>query len=88
MWLIICLNYRQPLAAKCLLWAEAGDVAVALAAVDVISAADMTDVVDADLIAVADVEAVAMTVVDVLTASQAQTLSDLRTALTKIPLTV
>ena len=45
---------------------------MALAAVDVISAADMTDVVDADLTAVADVEAVAMTVVDVLTASQAQ----------------
>ena len=33
---IVCLNYRHPLAAKCLLWAEAGDVAVALAAVDVV----------------------------------------------------
>ena len=52
-------------------------MAVALAAVDVMAAADVTDMV-----------AVAMTVVDVVTASQAQPLSDLRTALTKTPLTV
>ena len=45
------------------------------------------DVVDVDLTAITDVEAVAMTVVDVVTASQAQPLSDLRTALTKTPLT-
>ena len=57
-------------------------MAVALAAVDVMA------VVDVDLTAVADVEAVAMTVVDVVTASQAHPLSDLRTALTKMPLTV
>ena len=37
-----------------------------LAAVDVMAAADMTDVVTADLIALADIEAVAMTVVDVV----------------------
>ena len=70
-----------------LLWAEAEDVAVTLSTVDVMAAADVTDVVDADLTAVADVEAVAMTVVDVVTASQAQPLSYLRTALTKTPLT-
>ena len=51
------------------------------------SAADVTDVVSADMTAVADMEAVAMTVVDVVTASQAQPPSDLRTALTKTPLT-
>ena len=62
-------------------------MAAALAAVDVMAAADVTNVVDAYLTAVADVEAVAMTVVDVLTASQAQPISDLRTALTKMPLT-
>ena len=56
-------------------------MAVALAAVDVM------DVLDVDLTAVADVEAVSMTVVDVATVSQAQPLSDLRTALTKTPLT-
>ena len=70
-----------------MLWAEAGYVAVALAAVDVMAAADVTDVVAADLTAVADMEAVAMTVVDVVTASQAQPPLDLRTALTKTSLT-
>ena len=54
---------------------------VALAAVDVM------DVVDVDLTAAADVEAVEMTVVDVVTVSQAQPLSALRPALTKMPLT-
>ena len=58
-----------------------------LAAVDVMAAADMTDVVDADFTAVADTEAMAMTVVDVVTASQSQPPSDLRTALTKTSLT-
>ena len=60
---------------------------MALVAVDVMAAADVTDVVATDLTAVADMEAVAMNVVDVVTASQAQPLSDLRTALTKTPLT-
>ena len=70
-----------------MLWAEAGDVAVALAAVDVMDAADVTDVVAADLTAVADTEAVTMTMVDMVTASQAQPPSELKTALTKTPLT-
>ena len=48
---------------------------------------DMIDVVDVDLTAAADVEDVAMTVVDVVTASQAQSLSDLRNDLTKTLLT-
>ena len=61
-------------------------MAVALAAVDVMAAVNVMDMVDADLTAVADVEAVAMTVIDMVTASQAQPLSDLRTALTKTPL--
>ena len=69
------------MAAKCLIWEEVGDVAVALAVVDVM------DVVDVNLKAATDLEAVAMTVVDVVTASQSQPLSDLRTALTKTPLT-
>ena len=56
-------------------------MAVALAVVDVV------DVVDVYLTAAADVEAVAMTVVDVVTASQAQPLSALRPALTKTLLT-
>ena len=60
---------------------------MALSAVDVMAAADVTDAVAADLTAVADTEAVAMTVVDVVNASQAQPTSDLRTALTKTPLT-
>ena len=70
-----------------MLWAEAEDVVVALVAVDVMAAADVTNVVDAYLTAVADVEAVAMTVVDVVTASQAQPSLDLITDLTKTPLT-
>ena len=61
-------------------------MAVALVAVDVMSAVDVTDVVATDLTAVVDMEAVAMTVVDVVTASQAQPPSDLITALTKTPL--
>ena len=56
-------------------------MAVALAALDVM------DVVDVDLTGAGDVEAVAMTLVDVVTASQSKQLSDLRTALTKTPLT-
>ena len=56
-------------------------MAVELAAVDV------TDVVGADLTVVADTEAVAMTVVDVVTTSQAQPPSDLKTTQTKTPLT-
>ena len=64
-----------------MLWAEAWDVDVALALVDVM------DVVDVDLTAAADMEAVAMTVVDVVTASQAQPLPDLKTTLTKTPFT-
>ena len=83
----MCLNYRQAPDVKCMLWAEAEDVVVALVAVDVMAAADVTNVVDAYLTAVADVEAVAMTVVDVVTASQAQPFLDLITALTKTPLT-
>ena len=71
------------MAAKCLLWAESGDVPVALVVVDVMAAAD---VVTADLTAVADTEAVSMTVVDAVTASQAQLPSNLRTALTKMTL--
>ena len=64
-------------------------MAVALAALYVMAAADVTDVVAADLTAVVvtDKEAVAMTVVDVVTAYQAQPPSDLKTALTKMPLT-
>ena len=58
-----------------------GEVAVALSAVDVV------DVVDMNFTAAADVKAVSMTVVDVVTASQAQPLSALRPALTKTPLT-
>ena len=62
-------------------------MAVALAAVDVMAAAEVTDVVAADLTAVVDMEAVAMTVVDIVTASQAQPTSEMRTDLTKTPLT-
>ena len=60
---------------------------VVLAAVDAIAAPDVTDVVGADMTVVADIGAVAMTMVDVVTASQAQPSSDLKTALTKTPLT-
>ena len=62
-------------------------MAVALAALDVMASAEMTDVVAADLTSVADTEAMEMTVVDVVTASQAQPPSDLKTALTKTLLT-
>ena len=58
-------------------------MAVALAAVDVMAVPDVTDVVGADLTVVADTEAVKMTMVDVVTASQAQPPSDLKTVLTK-----
>ena len=51
---------------------------MALAAVDVIAAADVTDVVAADLTVAVDTEAVEMTVVDVVTTSQAQPPSDLK----------
>ena len=60
-------------------------MAEALVAVDVMDAVDVTDVVATDLTAVADMEAVAMTVVDVVTASQSQPPSDLRTDLTISP---
>ena len=60
---------------------------MALAAANVMAASDVTDVLTADLTAGADTEAVEMTVVDVVTTSQAQPPSDLRTALTKTPLT-
>ena len=62
-------------------------MAVALAAVHVMAAADMTDVVGTDMIVVADTEAVTMTVVDMVTAYQAQPPSDPKTDLTKTPLT-
>ena len=62
-------------------------MAVALAAVDVMAAADVTDVVAADLTAVAYTESVAMTMLDVVTASQAQLPSNLKTDLRKTPLT-
>ena len=62
-------------------------MAVALAAVGVIAVLDVTDVVGADLTMVADTEAVAMTVAYIMTASQPQPPSDLKTALTKTPLT-
>ena len=70
-----------------MLWEEAGEVSVALAAVDVMAAPDVTDVVGADLTVVADTEAVEMIVADLVTTSQAQPTSDLKTALTKTPLT-
>ena len=60
---------------------------MALAAVDVMAAPDVTEVVGADLTVVADTESVTMTVLDVVNASQAQPPSDLKTALTKTPLT-
>ena len=62
-------------------------MAVVLAAVDVMAALEVTDVVGADLTVVVDTEAVTMIVVDVVTASHAQPPSDLKTALTKTPLT-
>ena len=57
---------------------------MALTAEDAKAAAD---VVGADMTVAADTGAVAITVADVVTASQAQPPSDLRTALTKTPLT-
>ena len=63
------------------MWLEVEDVAVVLAALDVVY------MVDVDLTAAADMEAVTMTVVEVVTASQAQPLSALRPALTKTLLT-
>ena len=62
-------------------------MAAALAAVGVMSAADVTDVVATNLTAVADTEAVEMTVVDVVNESQVQPPSDLKTDLTKTTLT-
>ena len=61
---------------------------MALYAVDAMAAPDVTDMVGADMTVVADTGAVAMTVADVVTASQAQPPSDLKTALTKTPLTM
>ena len=72
---------------KCMLWSEAGDVAVALAAVDVMAAVDVTDLVGADTTVVADTGAVVMTVADVVIESQAQPPSEPKTSLTKTPLT-
>ena len=60
---------------------------MALAAVDVMAAPDVTDVVGEDMPVVADTGAVTMTVADLVNASQAQPPSDLKTALTKTPLT-
>ena len=60
---------------------------MALAALDAMAVLYVTDVVGADMTVVADTEAVEMTVVDVVTASQAQPPSDLKTALTKTSLT-
>ena len=62
-------------------------MAVALAAVNVLAAPDVTDVVGADMTVVADTEDVAMAMVYLVTASQAQPPSDLNTALTKTSLT-
>ena len=62
-------------------------MAVALATVDVMVTPDVPDVVGAYLKVVADTEDVAMNVADVVTASQAQPPSDLKTALTKTLLT-
>ena len=62
-------------------------MAVALAAVAAMAAPDVTDVVGADMTVVTDTGALAMTVADVVTASQAQPPSDVKTALTKTPLT-
>ena len=62
-------------------------MAVALSAVYVMAAPDVTDVVGADMTVVADTEDIEMTMADVVTASQAQPPSDLKTAQTKTPLT-
>ena len=60
---------------------------MALAAVDVMAAPDVTDVVGTDMTVDGYTGSVSMTVADVVTASQAQPPSDLKTALTKTALT-
>ena len=60
---------------------------MALAAVDVMAAPDVTDVVGTDMTVDGYTGSVSMTVADVVTASQAQPPSDLKTSLTKTPLT-
>ena len=60
---------------------------MALAAVDVVAAPDVTDVVSADMIVAADKGAMEMDVVDGVIASQAHTPSGPTYALTKKPLT-
>ena len=70
-----------------MIWAEMGDVAVAMDAVDVMAAPDVPDMVGADMKVVADTGAVEMTVADIVIASQAQPPSDPKTDLTKTPLT-
>ena len=62
-------------------------MAVALAAVEAMTAPDVTDVVGADMTVAADTVAVAMTLEDVVIASQAHTPSGPTDALTKKPLT-
>ena len=62
-------------------------MSVALAAVDVMAAPDVTDVVGAYMTVVADTGAVAITISDVVIESQAQPTSDPKTALNKTPLT-
>ena len=57
---------------------------MALIAVDAMAAPGVTDVVGADMTVAADTGAVAMTMADVVTASQAQPLSDMKTSLTYI----
>ena len=76
------------MAVKCLLWAERGDAAVALAAVDAMAAPDVTDVVGADMTVAAETGAMEMTVADVVVASQAHTPSGPTDDLTKKPLTM
>ena len=77
----------DPLAVKCLLYAEGGDVAVSLAVVEAMATPDVTDVVGADMTVVADTGAVAITISDVVIAYQAQPPSDPKTALNKTLLT-
>ena len=72
------------MAVKCLLWAEGGDAAVALTAVDAMAA---SDVVVTYMAVAADTGAVAMTVADVVIAPEAHTPSAPTNALTKTPLT-
>ena len=70
-----------------MLWAEAGDVDVTLAAVDAMAAVDVMDVVGADMTVAADTGAVTMTVAYVVIASQAQPPLGTADAQTKKPLT-